>query len=99
MDRLSRRLLRPSARIARERLALQALSANAMHALRTRVSATKHAFASLKTQLELLNPQRTLARGYAIVTNQGEKSCVHRRNFTRMKTSLYVWQKAKPLSA
>ena len=73
MDHLSRRLLRPSARIAGERLALQALASRAAHAARTRLTAGGHALASLRAQLALLNPQRTLARGYAIVTDaQGE---------------------------
>lgn len=31
----------------------------------------RHALTSLQAQLELLNPQRTLERGYAIVTNAG----------------------------
>jgi exodeoxyribonuclease VII large subunit len=69
MDRLSRRLLSPAERIARERMALQSLSTRAAHAGRTPVTVARHALTSLATQLELLNPQRTLARGYAIVTD------------------------------
>ncbi|RJX30332.1 MAG: exodeoxyribonuclease VII large subunit [Oxalobacter sp.] len=67
MDKLSRRLLRPSARIARERLALQTLSSRATHAARTRMASARHTLTSLDAQLALLNPERTLARGYAIV--------------------------------
>ena len=68
LDWLSRRLLSPSARIARERLQLQALSTRLAHAGRAPSLTARHALASLTTQLELLNPQRTLDRGYAIVT-------------------------------
>ena len=68
LDWLSRRLLSPSARIARERLQLQTLSTRLTHAGRAPSLAARHALASLATQLELLNPQRTLDRGYAIVT-------------------------------
>ncbi len=68
MDALSRRLLSPSARITRERLALQAQATRVTHAGRAPVSAARHALASLSAQLELLNPQRTLERGYAIVS-------------------------------
>ena len=68
MDGLSRRLLSPAARIARERQNLQALAARTAHAGRLPTSSAHHTLASLTAQLELLNPQRTLERGYAIVT-------------------------------
>ncbi len=67
MDRLSRPLLRPTARIARERLALQSLSTRMAHGTQLRLNAARHALGTFAAQLELLNPQRTLARGYAIV--------------------------------
>ena len=70
MDGLSRRLLSPAARIARERLGLQALSARAAQSGRAPATSARHALASLSAQLELLNPQRTLERGYAIVTDE-----------------------------
>lgn len=41
----------------------------AMH-MDTRLARQRHALASLTAQLELLNPQRTLERGYAIVTDR-----------------------------
>lgn len=69
MDRLSQRLLRPTTRIARERMAMQTLATRAVHGTRTRLTSARHALTSLSTQLELLNPQRTLARGYAIVSD------------------------------
>ncbi|MBS1169657.1 MAG: exodeoxyribonuclease large subunit [Burkholderiaceae bacterium] len=116
VDWLSRRLVSPSAYIARERVQLQALSTRLTHAVRTPVTASRHALlhlqtrlaaqlpdtaapqsalaeqarrlgtaftagiaaqrqslSSLATQLELLNPQRTLERGYAIVTGADGK--------------------------
>ncbi|MEA5097995.1 MAG: exodeoxyribonuclease VII large subunit [Burkholderiaceae bacterium] len=69
LDWLSRRLLSPSARIARERLQLQALATRSAHAGRAPTLAARHRLTSLAAQLELLNPQRTLDRGYAIVTD------------------------------
>jgi len=68
LDWLSRRLLSPAALIGRERLKLQALATRVGHAGRAPAAAARHSLASLSTQLELLNPQRTLERGYAIVT-------------------------------
>lgn len=68
VDWLSRRLTSPSAMIARSRLNLQAVATRTAHAGRQPCAAARHALASLSAQLELLNPQRTLERGYAIVT-------------------------------
>ena len=68
MDGLSRRLLSPAARIARERLGLQTLATRLAHAGRLPATGARHQLTSLAAQLELLNPQRTLERGYAIVT-------------------------------
>lgn len=110
LDWLSRRLVSPSAYIARERLKLQGLQMRLAHATRTPLVQAKYrvshlqtrlraqlpetvpararlkedarhlgrrmetllagrrqALASLAAQLELLNPQRTLERGYAMV--------------------------------
>ncbi len=69
MDWLSRRLISPSALIARERMRLQALAGRCAQAGRSPAAAARHGLASLTAQLELLNPQRTLERGYAIVTD------------------------------
>ncbi len=69
MDWLSRRLLSPAALISRDRMSMQALSSRLAYAGNAPNTAARHALASLSTQLELLNPQRTLERGYAIVTS------------------------------
>ncbi len=112
LDGLARRLISPSARIANERLKLQATATRLTHVGGTRLTGAQHALQQLQTrltaqlpkttaqrtmlseshrrltqgmryqisqqrqhlnalaaQLELLNPQRTLERGYAIVTN------------------------------
>jgi exodeoxyribonuclease VII large subunit len=116
LDNLSRRLLSPSARIARQRLALVALSTALKHAVRAplnqhgfalaqlrarwaarrpdlraarsdiashqrrlgsalahQLGRRRHALDALAAQLELLNPQRTLERGYAIVADASGK--------------------------
>ncbi|MBJ7308690.1 exodeoxyribonuclease VII large subunit [Rugamonas sp. CCM 8940] len=69
LDRLSGRLAarRPDVRAARQQLAgLQHRGALCMGSL---LGQRRDALAALAAQLELLNPQRTLERGYAIVTD------------------------------
>jgi len=73
VDWLSRRLLSPSALIGRERMTLQAAATRLSHAGRQPCTTARHTLASLSAQLELLNPQRTLERGYAIVTDADGK--------------------------
>ena len=68
MDGLSRRLLSPAARTVRERQAVQAFAARLAQAGKIPTATARHKLGSLAAQLELLNPQRTLERGYAIVT-------------------------------
>jgi exodeoxyribonuclease VII large subunit len=36
----------------------------------TQIAQRRHTLSSLASQLELLNPQRTLERGYAIIANE-----------------------------
>jgi exodeoxyribonuclease VII large subunit len=69
LDRLSGRLgaRRPEVTAARSLLA--SLQHRAAISIQTRVSQQRDALAALASQLELLNPQRTLERGYAIVTD------------------------------
>lgn len=110
LDWLARRLVKPTAAVARERMRLRALQAGLGHALRqpvqrarlelarvqgrlqrqlpetaplrtqldqqwhrlqqqasTRLQQRRQALAALQAQLSLLDPQRTLERGYAIV--------------------------------
>ncbi|PHV07444.1 exodeoxyribonuclease VII large subunit [Janthinobacterium sp. BJB412] len=69
LDRLSGRLAarRPDVRAARQQLAgLQHRGALCMGSL---LGQRRDALGALAAQLELLNPQRTLERGYAIVTD------------------------------
>jgi len=69
VDWLSRRLTSPSAMITRTRMNLQSVATRAAHAGRQPCATARHTLDSLSAQLELLNPQRTLERGYAIVTD------------------------------
>ena len=69
VDWLARRLISPSAMITRSRVNLKALATRTAHAGRQPCATARYELASLSAQLELLNPQRTLERGYAIVTS------------------------------
>ena len=69
LDRLSGRMAahKPDVRAARSSLA--GLRHRAEISVATQLGRRRHALAALSSQLELLNPQRTLERGYAIVTD------------------------------
>ena len=69
LDRLSGRMAahKPDVRAARSSLA--GLRHRAGISVATQLGRRRHALAALSSQLELLNPQRTLERGYAIVTD------------------------------
>ncbi|HEX8403240.1 MAG TPA: exodeoxyribonuclease VII large subunit [Duganella sp.] len=69
LDRLSGRMAahKPDMRAARS--ALAGLRHRAAISVGTQLGRQRHALAALSSQLELLNPQRTLERGYAIVTD------------------------------
>jgi len=69
LDRLSGRMAahKPDVRAARS--ALDGLRHRAGISVTTQLARRRHALAALSSQLELLNPQRTLERGYAIVTD------------------------------
>lgn len=58
----------PDTRIARARLAQQ--STQLATAARTRITASHHSLQTLQGKLELLAPQRTLERGYAILRDE-----------------------------
>jgi exodeoxyribonuclease VII large subunit len=58
---------KPDVRAARS--ALAGLRHRAGISVATQLGRRRHALAALSSQLELLNPQRTLERGYAIVTD------------------------------
>jgi len=69
VDRLASRLAarKPDARPART--AIEALQHRAGASMRGQLAQRRDALQALSAQLELLNPQRTLERGYAIVTD------------------------------
>jgi exodeoxyribonuclease VII large subunit len=51
------------------KMRLSALSCRMVNLVSARTAQRRHELASLSSQLELLNPQRTLERGYAIITD------------------------------
>jgi exodeoxyribonuclease VII large subunit len=69
LDRLSGRLGARRPEVTATRSVLASLQHRAAISIQTRVSQQRDALAALASQLELLNPQRTLERGYAIVTD------------------------------
>lgn len=73
LDWLAQRLISPSAYLERERLQLQSRRTRLQHAWQMNITQTRLALHAQAAQLEVLNPQRTLERGYAIVTNAAQQ--------------------------
>ncbi|MBV7536009.1 exodeoxyribonuclease VII large subunit [Duganella sp. sic0402] len=69
LDRLSGRLGARKPDITAPRSALTSLQHRAATGIARKLHHQRDALAALSSQLELLNPQRTLERGYAIVTD------------------------------
>jgi exodeoxyribonuclease VII large subunit len=73
LDRLGGRLGARKPDVTAARSVLAGLQHRAAISIGTRLGQQRDALGALAAQLEMLNPQRTLERGYAIVTNhQGE---------------------------
>lgn len=70
LDRLSGRLGARKPEVSAARSVLASLQHRAAISVNTQLSQRRDALAALASQLELLNPQRTLERGYAIVTDE-----------------------------
>jgi exodeoxyribonuclease VII large subunit len=70
LDRLSGRLGARKPEVSGARSVLASLQHRAAISINTQLSQRRDALAALASQLELLNPQRTLERGYAIVTDE-----------------------------
>jgi exodeoxyribonuclease VII large subunit len=70
LDRLSGRLRARKPEVGGARSVLASLQHRAAISVSTQLSQRRDALAALASQLELLNPQRTLERGYAIVTDE-----------------------------
>jgi len=70
LDRLSGRLSARKPEVSGARSVLASLQHRAAISINTQLSQRRDALAALASQLELLNPQRTLERGYAIVTDE-----------------------------
>ncbi len=70
MQRLADRLAARKPEVSAGRAQLNHLQHRATLALGTQLSQRREALAAWSSQLALLNPQRTLERGYAIVTNE-----------------------------
>ena len=69
LERMRARLLRPDVKPLR--FALLTLARRSALSSVTQQTQRRHALAALAFQIELLNPQRTLERGYAIITDAG----------------------------
>ncbi|NVM78750.1 exodeoxyribonuclease VII large subunit [Duganella sp. SG902] len=69
LDRLSGRLSARRPDVTASRSVLASLRHRAVTSIGRQLHQKRDALAALSSQLELLNPQRTLERGYAIVTN------------------------------
>jgi len=69
VDRLAGRLAARKPDAGKARAALDALQHRAGASMRAQLLQRRDALNALSAQLELLNPQRTLERGYAIVTD------------------------------
>ncbi|WP_343731181.1 exodeoxyribonuclease VII large subunit [Duganella sp.] len=69
LDRLSGRLSGRKPDVSASRSMLAGLQHRAVTSIGRQLHQKRDALAALAAQLELLNPQRTLERGYAIVTN------------------------------
>jgi len=70
LERLSGRLGARKPEVTASRSVLASLHHRAVTGIARQLHQRRDALAALSSQLELLNPQRTLERGYAIVTNQ-----------------------------
>ncbi|WP_431476953.1 exodeoxyribonuclease VII large subunit [Massilia eburnea] len=69
VDRLAGRLAARKPDASKARAAMEALQHRAAASMRAQLGQRRDALHALSAQLELLNPQRTLERGYAIVTD------------------------------
>ncbi len=69
IDRLAGRLAARKPDASKARAAMEALQHRAGASMRAQLLQRRDALNALSAQLELLNPQRTLERGYAIVTD------------------------------
>ncbi len=69
LDRLAGRLAARKPDASKARAAMEALQHRAGASMRGQLLQRRDALNALSAQLELLNPQRTLERGYAIVTD------------------------------
>jgi exodeoxyribonuclease VII large subunit len=69
LERLAGRLAARQPNATAARAAVQALQHRAGTSMRRQLGQRRDALQALSAQLELLNPQRTLERGYAIVTD------------------------------
>ncbi|MGW8391194.1 exodeoxyribonuclease VII large subunit [Pseudoduganella sp. HUAS MS19] len=69
IDRLAGRLAARQPDTSKTRAAMESLQHRAGASMRAHLSQRRDALNALSAQLELLNPQRTLERGYAIVTD------------------------------
>ncbi len=83
LQHLRLRLAPPDTRLWRQ--ALLSLQSRAQASTQRTVGQRRLALAALSAQLELLNPQRTLERGYAIVTD-------HKGQIVRARTQLQARQ-------
>jgi exodeoxyribonuclease VII large subunit len=70
LDRLSGRLAARKPDVSAARSALASLQHRSAFSMDKQLAQRGDALAALSAQLELLNPQRTLERGYAIVTDE-----------------------------
>lgn len=71
LAQLRQRLRHALPDMAGRRARLAAVAARLDHAFASRLAAARHRHASLHAQLDLLAPQRTLERGYAILQDEG----------------------------
>lgn len=69
VDRLAGRLAARKPDASKARAAMEALQHRSGASMRAQLGQRRDALHALSAQLELLNPQRTLERGYAIVTD------------------------------
>jgi hypothetical protein len=79
--------------ISGSRTAAEQLQHRLQQCQRHALSAAPDKPATMQTQLELLNPQRTLDRGYAIIRDHKGHSCV-RRSCNRTGLLTFSWHKA-----
>ena len=89
--------LRPDVTASRARLVEAQRRSGA--AMAQQLGQRRHRLDGLAAQLELLNPQRTLERGYAILRDEKGISCARRCSCRRARTSTCAWPKAARRSA